>query len=78
MTAIVLNCRCRYAIAPSWIALAISIIFGRALVGGEHAPHEEEADEERQQRGGGGEDEPEPLASPELEDLVAALGQRGR
>ncbi len=28
MTAMVLNCRRRYAIAPSWMAVAISIIFG--------------------------------------------------
>ena len=28
MTAIVLNWRCRYAAAPTWIAVAISIIFG--------------------------------------------------
>ena len=51
ITAIVLNWRRRYAIAPSWIAEAISIIVGRALVGREHAAHQEEPDRDREQRG---------------------------
>ena len=60
--------------APSWMAVAISIIFGRALVGGEHAAHQDEADDEGEQGGAGREDQPEPLAAAELEGLVAAFG----
>ena len=46
----------------------------RALVLGEHAPHEQEADGDGEQGGQRGADEDEPLAAVQREVLVAALG----
>ena len=39
--------------APSWIADRDLDHLGRALVGSEHAAHQEETDRERQERGAG-------------------------
>ena len=77
MTTIVLNWRLRYAIAPSWIASAISTIFGVPVSAASTPSHEEEPDEDRQHCGAGREDEPEPLGRTELEDLVTAFGEDG-
>ena len=45
-----------------------------ALVGGEHASHQEEADPEREQRGRDGGQQDQPLTSVQVEGLIAALG----
>ena len=61
--------------APSWIACGDLDHLRRALVGGEHALHEQEPDDDGQSTAvPAREDEPEPLGTTELEDLVAALG----
>ena len=46
----------------------------RALILGEHAPHEEEADADREQRGQRGPDQDQPLTSTQVEVLIAAFG----
>src|SRR5881398_1791089 len=45
-----------------------------ALFGPEHSLTEDEADHDGEDRRAGGEDQPEPLATRQVEDLVAALG----
>ena len=45
-----------------------------ALVGGEHAAHQEEADAEGEQRGRDGSEQDQPLTSVQVEGLVAAFG----
>ena len=74
ITPIVLNCRFKYAIAPSWIAMRDLLHLLGALVGGEHTSHQEEADPEREQRGCDRGEQDQPLTSVQVEGLVAAFG----
>ena len=76
MTAIVLNWRRRYAIAPSWIAEAISIIVGVPGLGREHATHQVEARRQIARSAVSAEKMSSAHSvAPELEDLVAAFGR---
>ena len=70
----VLNCRFRYAHAPSWIAMRDLLHLRRALVLRQHLVHEEEADGDGHEGRRRREHQDGPLGASEVERLVTAFG----
>ena len=73
MTAMVRNWRVMYAIAPSWMASAISSISLPPLGGGQHALHEDVGDPQGGERHDEGDDEQGLVGAGERERLPATF-----